>query len=220
VTQLAEDAPSAEPAGRRRIAHAAPLVVSVLAIATFLSALTVTRASDDIYGIPGWGVAATVVLLCLTVVGCGLIASSRQPVFSVVVLAAAALGVAGILAIFSFGVLAVLLAGGLLAWAGSGRWSSARTSSAVVGGLLTGAPLPVLVSFALAGPLVECHTDGVTTGGNVFLGAQSTRETSTSPASATGEPDGTFSGHVEGDGYDYSYVCRDGRLVEFDLRWR
>jgi hypothetical protein len=196
------------------------LVVPVLVIATWLSALTVTRAAEDAYGIPGWGVAAVAILLTLTIVGCGLIAWSRQPALSAVVLAAAALGALGILAIFSFGLLALLVAGGLLACAGTGRWSSARRGRAVVGGVLAGGPLPLLVSFALAGPLVDCHADGVTSGESVFLGAQSARENITTSASATGDPDGTFSGRVEGAGYDYSYVCRAGRLVQFDLRWR
>jgi hypothetical protein len=216
---VSEKTPGMPSRGGAAIARAALPVVPILGSATYLSLLTVDRASKEVYGIPSWGVVVTLVLLGLTVVGCGLIAWSRQPAFSAVVLAGVALAALGLLAILSFGVLALLVAGGVLAWAGSRRWRGARRGRAAVGALLAGAPLGLLVSLAIAGPLVDCDTDGVTSVENVFLGMRSAAGTSTSSASASGDPNGTFSGRVKG-GYEYSYVCRGGRLVRFDLRWR
>jgi hypothetical protein len=173
-----------------------------------------------VYGIPGWGVTMTLVLMSLVLVGSVLIAWSRQPAFTAVVLAGVALGVLGLLAILSFGVVALLVAGGLLGWACSSRWSGARSGRAAAGAVLAGAPLPILAVFAMAGPLVDCDIDGVTSGENVFLGRGSADGNGVSSASAAGVANGAFSGHAEGPGYDYSYVCRGGRLVKFDLRWR
>jgi hypothetical protein len=162
----------------------------------------------------------TALLLSLVAIGCGLLAWSRQPAFGAVVLAGVAIGVLGLLAILSFGVLALLVAGALLAWAGSGRWSGARRGRAAAGAVLAGAPLPVLVVFAIAGPLVDCDVNGVTSGENVFLALGSARGGDASSASAASNATGTFSGRAEGPGYDYSYVCRDGSLVKFDLHRR
>jgi hypothetical protein len=78
----------------------------------------------------------------------------------------------------------------------------------------------VLVVVAMAGPLVDCDVNGVTSGENVFLGLGTGGGGDASSASAAGDTSGRFSGRAEGAGYDYSYVCRDGRLVKFDLRWR
>jgi hypothetical protein len=88
-----------------------------------------------------------------------------------------------------------------------------------VGAVLAGASLPLLVTLAMAGPLVDCDRDGVTSGENLFLGLESTGGSGVSSSEA-GDASGTFTGRVEGGGYHYSYVCRDGRLAQFDLRWR
>jgi hypothetical protein len=198
------------------VAAATLLMALAPGSATYFGVLTIDRASEEVYGIPGWGVALTAVLLSLVVVGCGLIAWSRQLAFSAVV----AFGVLGLLAILSFGVLALLVAAALLGWARSDSWSSARRGRAAAGAVLAGAPLPVLVVVAMAGPLVDCDVNGVTSGENVFLALGSARGGDVSSASAASDASGTFSGRAEGPGYEYSYVCRDGSLVKFDLHRR
>jgi hypothetical protein len=202
------------PAGGARAA--ALLAALVLGSAIWASVLTIGHASAEVYGIPGWGVALTLVLLSATVAGCGLVASSRQPAFSAVVLAGAALGVTGLLAILSFGALALLAAAGLAGWAGTRRWPGGRSGRAAAGAVLAGAPLPLLVVFATAGPLVDCEPDGVTTRGHLFVGLESTGVAS----GGGGAGDGDVRGRGEGSRYAYSYVCREGRLVQFDLRRR
>jgi hypothetical protein len=196
------------------------LIALVLGSATYFGVATIDRASEAVYGIPGWGAALTALLLSLVVLGCGLIVWSRQPVFSAVMLAGVAASVLGLLAILSFGVLALIVAGGLLTWAGSGRWSGARRGRAAAGAVLAGTPLPVLVVFAMAGPLVDCDVNGVTSGENVFWALGSARGGDAASAIAASDASGAFSGRAEGPGYDYSYVCRDGTLVEFDLHRR
>jgi hypothetical protein len=99
--------------------------VPALGTAIYCSALTVDHASEPVYAVPDWAVVVTVVLLCLTLVGCGLVVTSRQPGFSAIVLVGTALGVLGLLAALSFGVPLLLLASGLLLWAASRRWSGA-----------------------------------------------------------------------------------------------
>jgi hypothetical protein len=162
--------------GGAAIARAALPVLPILGSATYLSLLTVGRASKEVYGIPGWGVVATLALLGMTVVGRGLIAWSRRPAFSAVVFAGAAPAALGLLAVPSFGVFALLAAAGVLARAGGGRRRGARSGRAAVGAVLAGAPFALLVSFAITGPLVDCHTDGVTSGGNVFLACDRPQE--------------------------------------------
>src|SRR5687768_3474544 len=98
-------------------ARGALVAVPVLGGAVYCSALTVDHASKAVYAVPGWGVVTTGVLLSLTLVGCGLLVWSRQPLFGAVVLAGVALGVLGLLAITSIGMPALLLACGLFGWA-------------------------------------------------------------------------------------------------------
>lgn len=196
------------------------VALPVLAGALSSSLVVFDHAGDDVYGIPARGIAATIVLLALTLFGAGVILWSRQAGLSAVVLAGAALGAFGVLAIFSFGLPALLAAWGLLAWAGRRRWSAPRRAQATVGAVLAGAPLPLLVLFAAAEPLVSCEANGSSGGENVFTALGSTGATSGSSGSVTSAPDGSGSGHAEGAGYEYSYECRDGRLVRFNLRWR
>jgi hypothetical protein len=202
-------------------ARGALVAVPVLAGAVYCAAVVVDHASKAVYAVPGWGLAMTVVLLCLALVGCGLVVMSRRPGFSAVVLAGVALGVLGLLAITSIGMFALLLACALLGWAGFDGWHGDGRGQAAVGAMLAGAPLPLLVIFAIAGPLVDCDRNGVTSGENFFVSLKSSGGSASAwSGSATSDTTGAFNGRSAGSGYEYSYVCRDGRLVHFDLRWR
>jgi hypothetical protein len=195
------------------MSRTALLVTVVLVAALGLGAVTLGRASDDVYGIPGWGVAATLVLVALAVAGCALIARARQPAFSAAILVGTALAVLGMLAILSFGLLALVVAALVLAWAGTRQHRSGR---AAAGAMLAGAALPVLFVFVLSGPLVDCDPDGVTSGENLFMAGTSGSGAST----GWGDEEETFTGTQRGDDYDYSYTCRGGELVSFELRRR
>lgn len=214
----AEQRPTERAARRPGTVGAALVVALALAGAISCAALTIGRASDEVYGIPGWGVAVTAVLLAVVVGGCALIWWSRQPAFSALVLAGVAFGVLGLLAALSFGPLALLVAAALLTWAASR--SRARSARAAAGAVLAGAPLPLLAVFAMAGPLVDCEPNGVTNGENVFLTFGSGGGSGGWSGSTAGDAGGAMTGHAEGPGYDYTFVCRDGRLVEFELHRR
>lgn len=194
---------------------------SVLAGTLYVATLVFVHATEDVYGIPPWGVAATVVLVLVALVGAGLMLWSRQAGLSAIVFVAVALGVFGVLAILSIGIAALLAAGGLVALAVTREWPGQRTMQAFAGAVLAGAALPILIVFALAGPLVTCDTNGASSGENLFMGLLSgTGSTSISSGGSTTSPDGTATGHSEGSGYAYSFACRDGKLVRFSLRWR
>jgi hypothetical protein len=192
----------------------APAMLLALALggATYVGVRTMTARPRRFTAAPAGGLAATAVFsLGPVVVGCGLIAWSRQLALGAVVLAGLAIGVVGLLAILSFGVLALVVAAGLLGWACSGRWSGACRGRAAAGAVLAGGALPVLVVVGMAGPLVDCDVNGVTSGENVILGLGSGGGDDVSSASAASSASWTFSGRAEGPGYDYSYVCRDAR---------
>ncbi len=177
----------------------------------------VGHAADDVYGIPGWGVALTLGLVALSFAGDALVAWSQEPAAGAVALVAGALGGLGLLTFLPLGLLG-LAAAALLAVRTLGRrGAGART---VAGGLLAGAPLPLLAILALGGPVVRCHPDGSSAGESFFMGVASGRGVGASSGASGAAAPGTETGHAESDGYAYSYTCRDGRLVRFRLRWR
>jgi hypothetical protein len=208
-------------ARKRGIARTSAVLalIGAVAAAIWCGIVVVEHASKEVYGIPGWGVGVTLGLLALSALGSGLVLWSRQAEFSAIVLVIAALAVLGLVSIFSFGVLALLLAGGLLV-RGHARWPSRRGAAALIGGALAGAPLPLLVIFAASGPLVRCEANGSSSEENVFLAMASAGGSGASSGSGTTGPNGSDSGHAQGEGYEYSYVCRNQKLVRFELRWR
>ena len=192
-------------------------IVLVAALAGAVASLVAfaEHSGDDVYGIPGWGLGLATGLTVLVAAGCLLAWWSRDAAFSALIATSAAFGVFGILSLLSVGVLALGIAVGLAVWAGMAR-SGERRASAAVGGALVGGPLPLLVVLALSNPVVDCQRGATTSGENFFMGLTS----DSAESSVTDAPDGSSSGSARGDSYRYSYECRDGRLVRFDLRWR
>jgi hypothetical protein len=201
-----------------RTLKGALVALPVIGGALVATAVVLDHAGQDVYGIPGWGVGVTIALSSLVLLGAGAILWSRQPALSAVVLVGAALGAFGVVAMLSIGPFALIPAGGLLWWASAHRWTGPHRTRATVGAALAGAPLPVLVVFAMAGPLVECAANGSSSGENVFMALGSSGGSGTSVATSSSSLDATAGGHASGDGYEYSYECRDGRLVRFALR--
>ena len=185
------------------------LVPAILAAAAAALAVAVDHAGEDVYYVPTYGVAIAAAAFAAAVAGGVVIWRSRAAGLGVAAAAATALFVLGVLAIFSIGLLLLLVAA--VVTVAVARRAGERPA-AVAGGVLLGAPLPVLAVIALAGPLVDCQTG--TSGENVFLGFES----SESSGSTTVSPDGSSTGRVAGEGYAYEYACRDGRLVRFELR--
>jgi len=119
-------------------------------------------------------------------------------------------------AIFSFGLLALIVGGALFAYALSDRWEHAREPKATAGAVAAGIALPLLVVFAIQGPLVSCDENGAQAGENLFLGLGSSSGSSESLVPLSGDA----TGREEGESYVYMYRRRDGELARFDLTWR
>ncbi|MBA3420828.1 MAG: hypothetical protein H0U12_02865 [Thermoleophilaceae bacterium] len=127
---------------------------------------------------------------------------------------AVALGVVGVLAILSIGILLLLLSLALFLVVGKLGTGAHRTAAAV-GGVLLGLGVPPLALISLSPPLVDCK-DG-SSGENIFLGFES----ASGGGSHSLSPDGrTASGRAHGNTFEYAYACRDGELVRFDFRHR
>ncbi len=200
---------------RRFISHAGLALLG--AGLAFAFATTVVHAREEVFYIPAYGVGIAAGAFCVAVIGLVLSWRSRRVGLAVLTMLAVALGVIGVLAILSIGILllAVSLALGAvvatrLAADGSGR-------AAAAGGVLLGLGAPVLAVIAMSGPLVECELGGARAGQNLFLGFES----GSSGGGAAISPDGrTASGRSHGETYDYTYRCQDGKLVDFDFRHR
>jgi hypothetical protein len=169
--------------------------------------LTVFHATEEVYAIPGYGVAVAIGATALAAAGIAL--GWRARCGRAVALAATA-GALAVLALLSFPPLLVLVAS-LAAIAVRAARVSANTSAAVAGGAMLGIGLHVVALIALSPPLVDC--DSGTAGENVFLGLRS--DSSSGSGSSRGD---TTRGRLEGDDYVLTYTCRGADLVEFDLR--
>lgn len=136
--------------------------------------------------------------------------ASPRPDVAALVLAAATLGLIGVLAMFSIGML--LVAAAALPAVGAAR--RLRHSTHRAGGA-TGAGIAAAVGLSLAllawphGPVVECRQNGATTTG-------SWRDQSGSGHIET-RPDDTTHGTVRFDDEEYRYRCdSQNELIEFE----
>lgn len=172
--------------------------------------LTLVHAHDEVYAIPGYGVAIAVAGAVAALAGIAL--GQRAHRGRVVALAAVA-GALAVLAALSFAPLLVLVAV-IAAVAVRSARGVANAAQAVAGGALLGIGLHVVTLIALSPALVDCESGSA--GENVFLGLGS--DSSTGSGSARG--DGTTSGRLQGDDYLLTYTCRGDDLTDFELRDR
>lgn len=183
----------------------------------FAFGTTIVHARQEAFYIPAYGVGIAAGAFCVAVIGLVLSWRSRRVGLAVLTMLAVGLGVIGVLAILSIGIvlLAISLALGVVVAA---RLAADRGgTAAAAGGVLLGLAVPVLAVIAMSGPLVECEPGGVRQGENLFLGAES----SSGGGGSAMSPDGrTSSGRTQGDTYEYTYRCQDGKLVDFDFRHR
>lgn len=109
------------------------VIAAALVIAVYFGVSALDHANEEVYAVPRWGVLIAIALLALTVVGVVLVAWSGQLNLGAVSAGAAALAVLGVLAMFSFGLLALVAAAGLFAWpvsASGGRCAGGALCSA------------------------------------------------------------------------------------------
>ncbi|MDX6683843.1 MAG: hypothetical protein QOG94_3882 [Solirubrobacteraceae bacterium] len=174
--------------------------------------VTVVHAGDEVYAIPGYGVAIAAGGAVLALAGIALAWRSRRG--RAVTLAALA-GALAVLALLSFPPLLVLVAAiAAIALRTAGRGETRNRAAAIAGGAMLGIGLHVVALIALSAPLVDCAAGRA--GENVFLGLRSHASSGTGSAGG----DGRTRGRLRGDGYELSYACRGDDLVQFDLRDR
>jgi hypothetical protein len=181
--------------------------VIVGGIAAFSATVVVRHGREAVYDIPPVALVVALAATALTLVGAaGMVAVRRHDValLSAVV---ALLMVLGVLALFSVGLLFVLVGGGLAVVlarrsSGCGPWPVASGIAMAVGVAITG-------FVALQPPMVSCMSNGTRISSSVWSGGATTGS-GTGPNSA-GYSVGTF---TQGSA-TYSFICRDGRLVEF-----
>jgi hypothetical protein len=174
--------------------------------------VTVVHARDEVYAIPGYGVAIAAGAAVLAMSGIALAWRSRRG--RAVTLAALA-GALAVLALLSFPPLLVLVAVlAAVAVRAAGSPTRGATAAAIAGGAMLGIGLHVVALVALSPPLVDCASGRA--GENVFLGLRSHSSTGTG-SSGGGGPTRE---RLVGDGYELSYACRGDALVEFELRDR
>jgi hypothetical protein len=183
---------------------------AALATAVFLD-----HGREEIYAIPGWALVLGVALAGAAIAGCVVAATSDHPVFALAALLTVALTVAGVVSIFSVGLLLLALAAGVAVVAAR----MAQSSQATIGAVLVGFAVPLLALFALSGPVVECGHDGSSSGENLFMAFGSGSDSGSSGTVASA-PGGDGSGSASGPGYAYTFECRDSELVAFELHWR
>jgi hypothetical protein len=172
--------------------------------------LTLVHAGQEVYDIPGYGVAIAVVAGVVAAVAIGV--GWRATCGRVVALAAIG-GALTVLGVLSLPPVLVVAAALLVLAVRTSRGEHA--TAAVVAGVLLGIALHVVALIALSPPLVDCATGSA--GENVFLGLTSNAASGRGSADAAGT---TSRGRARGETYEYTYSCRDGRLVDFELRNR
>jgi hypothetical protein len=192
------------------------VVLAASAAIAACAAVGLSHAADEVYAIPSWGVTLTVVLGVVGLGGVALIAWSRNPIPAAATIASAALGVLGVLAFATVGLVLLVPLIAFLPIALSDRWSEHRRAAAIAGAVVAGGVIPVLALIAVSGPVVDCDEHGTSSGENVFMAIGN----STSEGGSSSSPDGTGSGSARGDNYEYSFTCDGARLVDFDFRWR
>ena len=173
--------------------------------------LTVVHASDEVYAIPGYGVAIAAGAAVMAAAGIAL--GWRAKRGSAVALAATA-GALAVLALLSFPPLLVLVAALAALAVRTARGASANATAATAGGALLGVGLHVVALIALSPPLVDCESGQA--GENVFIGLGS----NSTAVTGSSRGDGATRGRLEGDDYLLTYTCRGDELADFELRDR
>ena len=178
-------------------------------------AITILHARQEVFYIPTYGIGIAAGAFVLAAMGLALSWRSRRFGLAALTMLAVALGVMGVLAIFSIGLLLLAVSLALFFVLAAKLPGGANRAPATAGGVLLGLGVPVLALISLSQPLVDCQSGS--SGENIFLGFES----DSAAASASLSPDGrTETGRAQGETYEYAYRCRDGKLAQFDLRRR
>lgn len=207
---------SAPPSQARRFIGQAGLALLGAGL-IFAFATTVVHARQEVFYVPAYGVGIAAGALCVAVIGLGLSWRSHRFGLALLTMLAVSLGVMGVLAILSIGIVLLAISVMLGLVVATQLTGDGGGTAGAAGGALLGLAVPVLAVVAMSGPLVECELGGARAGESLFLGFES----GSSGGEGAMSPDGrTSSGRTHGDTYEYMYRCQDGKLVYFDFRHR
>jgi hypothetical protein len=200
------------PVSRHRIGQAGFTLLGTALVLGLVT--TLLHARQEVFYIPAYGVGIAVGAFVLAAMGLGLSWRSSRFGLATFTMLAVVLGVVGVLAILSIGILLLAVSLALFLVLGKLPRGAHRTAAAA-GGVLLGLGVPPIALMSFLPPLVDCR-DG-SSGENMFLGFESNSGGGSSSVSADGR---RASGRAHGDTFEYAYECRDGKLVRFDFRRR
>jgi hypothetical protein len=184
---------------------------AVVAGVVVLTLETVRHARQPVYELPVLAVVTVCVAAVIAIGGAVALMLAREPGVAVLSALATLLFVFGLLALASVGAL-LLLASVTIVVLMARRWRAHGDASAVVSGGIASLALAVVLVVSSQPPIVDCLDHGVQTSSRAWWGAGRG-----GPHSGFGSstPDGTVSGSITTGSRNYSYTCRDGRLVTF-----
>ena len=210
--------------GGRGVVAGAALVGGVLS--AWLGVLVVVHAGRPVHDLTLTAIVLGVGGALAAIVGWALIARSGDAVL----LGAALLGlllVAGVVSLLSIGIVLLLAGSGVAVVLGrvAGRRRAegrpVPVRRAIATGALVGVGLPVAALAAADGPVVQCHTNGVSSSESIFRPSSSSSAGGWSGSSGSGTTTmsaegATGTGMIVQGGRAYRYRCLGDELVEFD----
>ena len=189
-----------------RSALVVTLVASAVA-AVYALSRSLRGAGTAYYDVPPVAVIVVFVAALLAAAGVGLMRRGYGGRIALLSMVAAALGVFGVLSLFTIGLLLLLVDLSVLLALGRAMGNRDPRSAAIaaLSGAALGVSLVTLLLAATRPPVVECLPGGA----QMSSGAQH------ASGSAVGTGPGASSGTMTEDGVTIHYTCQDGRLVEF-----
>jgi hypothetical protein len=184
---------------------------AVVVVAVAMALRTIARAGEPVYDLPAIAVVTVCVAAAVAVCGAVGMMRTRQPAVAFSSALVTLLFLVGLLTILSIGI--VLLLGAVAVVVVVGRRAAPNIDPAAVlsGVVLSVGLVPDLV-VSTKPPIVECSDGGVLTNSRAWWGGSSDGSVSGSGASSA---DDIMSGTIAVGSHNYSYTCRDGRLVAF-----
>jgi hypothetical protein len=173
---------------------------------------TIRHTREPVYELPVLAVVTVCVAALIAIGGAVALMFAREPGVAILGALATLLFVVGLLALASVGAL-LLLASATIVVVMARRWRAHGTSAVLSGGVAS-LGLAVVLVVSSQPPVVDCSDhDGVQGSSRAWWGGSRGGAHSGIESSS---PDGTVSGTITAGSRNYSYTCRDGRLVTFD----
>lgn len=196
-----------------------------IALAGWLMVKVVDHGEQLVYDLPRWAVALGVAGAVSAIAGWCVVAWRRDGIVLGAALTALLL-VAGVISIFSIGILLLIafaVAVTVLARQASSRGQGVPVGLAFAAAALVGLGLPAVALVAASDPVVTCFPGGAGGSSSMFRpggsdsgGGTASGSSSSASVSGSAESDrGVTTGEMTSGGRRYRYRCEGVRLVEF-----